>query len=300
MQPTTYLYLSVPFEKLCVALPEAKKILKKYKSTYTDEYSEWLGRWIQKAERICGFEVQEKQKNVDKLVQKLMTQILVSPFDKAPFFTNSTRQPLLFKGLVFPHWMLQDIFTLMGNASGISQAKPHAFMIKMLSWINALMSQGAFASGNTQLFLSEPQMDEQLLLSLNVSEQPELILKKLLIYRSLIKMALSEIERRKRKTVKSQLKQIRRVGYEQKICLAQGSSEAQDLRDQGKQINEYSQEIFQMEKTTLETMKKDLYDFVDQIIQMEEKIRRKQQICKDKEAQIEGLVNAQNILKRSV
>jgi hypothetical protein len=309
--------MHIAFADFYRAIPEASSIYNKYQTEYTDEHSNWLGRWVKRAERYIARSSLApdciKQEITDKLTTKLVTQILVSPYDRAPFVVKTEKGPVLFKGIVFPYWMLEDILKLIGNLNGLSLAKPHDFMNEMLEWSNSLKKRsegvpskstalvpvsadGALAALNqTQL---PSYLDSALLVSLNFSEQPELVTIKLLTYRKLIINAFREMEIRQiNKEVKKQHTQIVTFGDEQKALVEKEKTQNIHQRIAHEQtVKKQFEEISQIQVSTQNIMKEHFQSLISQISEAENRMKNAQQDCKNKEAQIKSLQAAQKNL----
>ena len=184
-----------------------------------------------------------KQEITDKLVHKLVTELLVSPYDRSPFVANTEKRPVLYKGMIFPHWMLEDIFTLLGCPDGIQLAQRHELMHEMLVWTKALLERPV-PSESRELVLREvggaliianqaplpTHLDSTLLVTINFFQHPELAMIKLLAYRDLIKKACREWELQKdNKAAKRQLKQIVKFGKSKELCQSGESTNCRRL-----------------------------------------------------------------------
>lgn len=299
------------------ALPAARAIYNKYKHEYTDEHSQWLGRWIKRAERHLSQTRHDpadvKQATTDKLIGKLVTQILVSPYDHAPFVPNTNKAPVLLKGLLFPYWMLEDILITIGYADKLQFVESHTFMHEMLVWSNTLQqSINTAPSKSTALVRAEtggalvaldPQpaashLDSSLMLSIKHAENPELALIKLLTYRNLMKNAFKEmVLRNVKKDAKYQTRQLVKFGQEQKALMANDKTQMAHQNTQHAQtVAKQHEEIAQLHKTTQATMKAHYEDLMAQILQTEKRLEKVQQECNDKEVQIQTLITAQKNL----
>lgn len=309
--------INLSFKTFFKAIPVARAICEKYQHEYTDEHSKWLGRWVKRAERHMQQSSHAsdifKKELTDKLIKKLVAQILVSPYDRSPFMANTEKRPVLFKGLIFPHWMLEDILILLGNPNGMRQAKPHELMNEMLEWTKALQQPSpSILSENRALVprdvggtlvvanqtRSPSHLDNALLVSLNFSEHPELTIIKLLAYRDLIRNVFREMELRKmNKATKRQLKQIVRFGEKQKALAEQEKVQSAQERVAHEQaVNRQFEDISQIQESTQNIMREHFQSLIDQMNQAEERMKKLQQECKDKEAQVQSLQAAQRSL----
>lgn len=301
------------YTDLCKALPAAHTIYNKYEYEYTDGHSQWLGRWIKKAERDLSHVSQEsvevKQNIADKLVSKLRKQILVSPYDRAPFVAGTEKSPVLFKEILFPCWMIEDILINIEHADQLQFITPHAFINEMLAWSNGLSSTPTSMcsalvkkeTGGPLATFSQPavaHLDSSLMLSIKYDETPELALIKLLTYRNLMKNAFREMVLRNVKmSIKSQTRQIVKFGQEQKAQLA--NAEVQIVRQNimhAQAVAKQHEEIAQLQDTAQAVTKNHYEDLIAQIHQTEERLKKVQQESKEKEAEIQTWIAAQRNL----
>lgn len=315
-QATMNSQTNLHFSDFFSAIPEACSIYDKYQVGYTDEHSKWLGRWVKRAERYSAQTRSEldniKQEVTDKLINKLVTQILVSPYDRAPFFPKTEKRPVLFHGLLFPYWMLEDILKLVGNSDGLCLAKPHDFMNEMIEWWKSLEQHSqSLPSKSTALIplaaktlvhlnqtVEPPHLDSSLLVSFNFSEHPELTMIKLFTYRDLVINAFKEMEiRKKHKGLKKQLKQIIRFGNEQKaLTEKQKIHNAKERITDEETISKQFEDLSLTQKLTQDIIKGHFQDLMYQMNQAEERMKKVQQECKNKEAQIQAIQTAQTKL----
>jgi hypothetical protein len=308
---------SVGYTDFCRALPAARAIYNKYE--YNDEHSQWLGRWIKRAERHLSQARHEstevKQGITDKLISKLMKEILVSPYDRAPFVFRTEKSPVLFKGILFPYWMLEDILMTIGYADKLQFVAPHAFIDEMLEWSTSLRqsSHSTSSSKSTALVKKEtggslvaldPQpavshLDSSLMLSIKYEENPELALIKLLTYRNLMKNAFKEmVLRHVKRGIKHQTRQIVKFGQEQKALMT--NEKAQIVHQNtvhAQTVAKQHEEIVELQETTQTIMKDHYEDLITRIHQTEERLKKVQQESREKEAQIQALINAQRNLQ---
>ncbi len=307
----------VPFSEFFHAVPQARAIYDKYQSEYNDEYSRWLGRWVKRAERHMEQKSHAsatiKQEITDKLIQKLITQILVSPYDRSPFVTNTEKKTVLFKGLIFPSWLLKDILTLLGDPNEMRRAKPHELMNEMLEWTKTFQQRlQSFPSESKELVPRDfagalvianqtpvtSHLDSTLMVSINFSQQPELIIIKLLNYRDLIKYAFREMElRKKKKGSKNRFKQNVKFGEEQRALAEQEKVQnAKERIVHEETVKRQFEGISRIQESTQNIMKEHFQSLIDQMNQAEERMKKLQQECKDKEAQVQSLITAQKNL----
>lgn len=297
----------ISFADFSREIPKARAIYNKYEYEYSDEYSKRLGRWIIRAEKHmaqkrCAPE-NVKQEITNKLITKLVNDILVSPYDRAPFAAGTEKRPVLFMGLLFPYWMIEDILTLIGTLKELNLVEHHHFLGEMLDWVKSLgwslpsapshddalvpISQG----GPLVVFnqTSKPShMDSNLLISLNSSGETESIIIKLLDYRDLIINAFIEMELyKKNKEIKIQHKQIVRSGEEQKALAKM--ERAQNSRDRvvhEQRVNKQFANISHIQASTQNIMKEQLQSLVDQMNQAEARLKMEQQKGKNLEAEL--------------
>jgi hypothetical protein len=310
--------MHVAFSDFYNAVPKASVIYNKYHAEYTDEHSIWLGRWVIRAERhiaqTCFATDEVKQSITDKLIMKLVTQILVSPYDHAPFVAKTEKGPVLFKGVVFPYWMLEDILNMIGFQDRMSQAKPHGFMNEMLEWSHSLRQRSSSIPSQSTALVSvrteralvalsqtplPSHLDSTALVSINFYDQPDLTLIKLLSYRKLILNAFREMALRKmNRGIKKQHKQIVRFGDDQKtLAEIEKTQNVQARNAHEEAINKQYEDISHIQDSTQNIMNEHFHSLIEQMNQAEEKMKKVQQECKNKEAQIQGLINAQKNLR---
>lgn len=305
---------NVSFSCLCAALQEARAIHNKYKAEYTDIHSIWMGRWIDKAETYtlkANSDSDTKKKEIaDKLINKLFTQILASPYDRSPFIPRAKERPVLFKGIIFPFWMLEDILKSLRKPEALSLAKQHEFLNEMLDWKNALeKGEPSATTKNTdlvpldnenQLILSNEtvlsaQLNSELLVCNDFSENLPMTIKKLLTYQDLMKKAFREIELREMKReVKEQIKQMTIFQNEQEILAEQQKEKFQlDRIVHEQNITKCFEDIACIHESTQNFMKQNFQSLIDQIKETQENLIQVQEDCKNKEAQKEYYLNAQ-------
>lgn len=299
------------------ALPSARAIQVRYALSYSDHHSHRLSRWIAKAERTLVRTVYssdaQKQKIVDCLIHKLVTEILVSPYDRAPFIPGTEKAPLLFKGLLFPSWLLEDIFELIGSTEGSRAAKPHAFINEMIGWVKSLNFHPSSSSFESTAIVvaaqkdlvfsgqssSNSYLDRQTLVALNASGRSELVMIKLAAYRDFLKSAWEEIRFREVKwEAKRELKQVVTFQEDQKQLLEKDKIrriEGQFGYEQS--VADRFEGIDQIQQSTYLILHGHSQALMEQMAETEEKIRRLKLDNANKETQIASLITAQQHLR---
>lgn len=313
--------MTIPFSDFYPAVPEARVIYDKHQNTVADElfgHSQRLGRWVMRAEKRIAQTALEpdpvKQEITDKLITKLVTEILVSPYDRAPFETHTDKCPVLFKGQLFPRWMFNDIVQMIGMPHASQDAILHHLMIAMLEWSNSLVRRSqsnpspssALIPATSRALMalnqvpSQKYLDGTLLVNLNFAVQPELTIIKLIAYRDLIKKAFRELELRTiNKGARRQLKQIVQFSNEQKkIAEAEKTQIAKERASHEQAINKQLKEIVHMRKSTQEILKANFQSLIDELNHATVRMKSLQEECKNKEAQIQALEAAQRNLKK--
>ena len=325
--------MQVTFDEFASALPAARAIYNTHQARYAHElfeHSKFLGRWIVRAETHIAqtdLEPKTKQKITDELIQELATKILVSPYDMAPFDCTKEKSPVLFKGTLFPYWMLADILQILGNTAALDEVEPHHLINEMIEWTMSLR-QSSHINLLQQLSFEEEQhvelsestalmpinTDTALVVSSNatstqldctlqtgavVAADPQLTLIKLFAYRDLMKKAVKCLELRKLlEVVTAQRESIVRFNQEQ---LALKEAEQKQLENQCvvhiQAVKQQCADITKMQEATQNIMKKHLTDLINNINETGEKMKKLQQDCQNQEAALQGLITAQKNLR---
>jgi hypothetical protein len=324
--------MQVTFDEFARALPAARAIYNAHQVRYAHElfeHSNFLGRWIIRAETHIvqtDLEPQTKQEITDKLIHELATKILVSPYDMAPFGCTKEKSPVLFRGTIFPYWMLADILQILGNTAALDEAEPHVLISEMIEWtislkqnnhanrlqqLNPIEEQQVELSESTALLpintdtslialetASSTQLDCTLLTGAVVAADPQLTLIKLFAYRDLMKKAVKCLERRKLlEIVTAQREEIVRFRDEQQ---ALKEAEQKQLENQCvihiQAVKQQCADITKTQEATQNIMKEHLAHLIQNINAAGEKMKKLQEDCQNQEAALQGLIAAQRNL----
>lgn len=275
------------------AVPQVRTICAEFQLRFDDSHSKWLGRWMCRVEKcVVGTSSlleDEKQKRADQLIGELVKEILVSPYDESPFELISEKRPVLFKGVLFPFWMLSDILNMVGNPEGIHQVIEHDFMNAMIRWSSSVVPMPRNAC---QALVPACYIDPALMVAI---QDPKAVSIKLSKYRRLMINAFRIMDLRERKEViEERAERIVRAGQKNKVLLE--SDKERIERERALQDDAIAKEfelVAETHASALLAMKNHGELLLEEIRQAEERSIQLQQECLSKKAQIDALLRSQ-------